>query len=69
MLQRYLKRSLPDASGVLDVQLEGGALSDTKLAAAGGLSIKRDDARNLWGALGDVFLILGRFTIAPVADR
>ena len=66
---RYLKRSLPDASGVLDVQLEGGALSDTKLAAAGGLSIKRDDARNLWGALGDVFLILGRFTIAPVADR
>jgi len=31
----------------------------------GGLSIKRNGLRNLWGSLGDTMLILGRFTAAP----
>lgn len=34
----------------------------------GGLVIKRNDWRNGFGALGDVFLILGRFNVAPPKD-
>jgi len=35
----------------------------------GGCVIKRNDWRNLWGSLGDVMLILGRFTLAePVPE-
>ena len=30
----------------------------------GGLSIKRTNAFNLWGALGDVNLILGRYSLS-----
>ena len=29
------------------------------LLTEGGLTIKRNSARNLWGGLGDIFLILG----------
>ena len=36
----------------------------TFLLSKGGLSIKRNDWRNLWGSLGDVMLILGRFSAA-----
>ena len=36
-----------------------------QLLTSGGLTIKRNDIRNLWGALGDVMLILGRFSVAP----
>jgi hypothetical protein len=34
------------------------------LLTKGGIQIKGNGAKNLWGALGDVFLILGRFTIS-----
>jgi len=34
----------------------------------GGLTIKRNDARNLWGAFGDVMLILGRFSLSTPAE-
>jgi hypothetical protein len=30
----------------------------------GGLSIRRNDWRNLWGTIGDVMLILGRYTLS-----
>ena len=32
----------------------------------GGCTIKRNDVRNLWGSLGDVMLILGRFSVAEL---
>ena len=35
--------------------------SGALLVAEGGLTVKRNDARNLWGALGETNLILGRF--------
>ena len=35
-----------------------------ELLTIGGVSIKGNGAKNLWGVLGDVFLILGRFTIS-----
>ena len=35
----------------------------------GGLTIKRNDWRNGFGALGEVFLILGRFNLAPIAEQ
>ena len=38
-------------------------------ALTGGLTIKRNDWRNGFGALGDVFLILGRFNLAPIAEQ
>ena len=38
-----------------------------KLATSGGLSLKVNDVRNLWGALGEVNIILGRFTVAAVS--
>ena len=34
------------------------------LLTKGGIQVKGNGAKNLWGALGDVFLILGRFTIS-----
>ena len=43
----------------------GGAAQVVK---DGGLTIKRNDFRNGFGALGDVFLILGRFNVAPAND-
>ena len=39
-----------------------------QVLTSGGLTIKRNDARNLWGALGDVNLILGRFSASPASD-
>ena len=33
----------------------------------GGLTIKRNDVRNLWGSLGDVMLILGRFSVTSAS--
>ena len=53
-------RSLPGGAGALP------AHAGMALAAEGGLSIKVNDGRNLWGAFGDVFHILGRFSVAPV---
>ena len=35
-----------------------------QLLTQGGMTIKRNDARNLFGALGDVNLILGRFSVS-----
>jgi hypothetical protein len=35
-----------------------------ELLTTGGVQIKGNSAKNLWGALGDVFLILGRFAIS-----
>ena len=29
---------------------------------------RRNDARNLWGAFGDVMLILGRFSLSTPAE-
>ena len=40
-----------------------GAPSGAQLLTRGGLNIKRNDARNLFGAFGDVYLILGKFTL------
>lgn len=37
---------------------------EVEVLTKGGMSIRRNDARNLWGGLGDVFLILGRFSVA-----
>ena len=36
-----------------------------QLLTKGGLTIKRNDWRNGFGALGDVMLILGKFSISP----
>ena len=33
----------------------------------GGLSIKKSDARNLWGAFGEGFFTLGNFRVTAVA--
>ena len=41
------------------------APSGLRLLSRGGLSIKRNDLRNLYGALGDVYLILGKAGYAP----
>jgi hypothetical protein len=38
-----------------------------ELLTRGGISIKRNDARNLFGALGDVFLIMGKYSLAEAA--
>ena len=56
---RILRRALPDSEGCFQ------GPGDLQLAQGGGLSIKRNDARNLWGFAGDVYLILGKFTVAP----
>ena len=37
--------------------------SGVQLLDAGGLTIKRNDWRNGWGAFGDVMLILGRYSL------
>ena len=36
-----------------------------RILTQGGLTIKRNGLTNLYGALGDVNLILGKFTFAP----
>ena len=55
----FLKQSLPDRRGSLDgprgVQIAGG----------GGVSVKANGAVNLFGALGDVYHVLGRFDTKP----
>lgn len=69
------KAALP--AGILD----GGAVDRDGLTAQvvegpggvylldkGGLSIKRNDFRNLWGSLGDVMLILGKFSVQAAAS-
>ena len=43
------------------VRAPGGA----QLLARGGLSVLRNDARNLFGALGDTYFILGKFKVSP----
>lgn len=55
---RQVLGSLPE-----DVMKVSGGVVLTK---QGGLTIKRNDARNMFGALGDVNLILGRFSISAV---
>ena len=56
-----LLSSLPDKV----VASESGSV---EVLTRGGISIKRNAARNLFGALGDVFLILGKFSIAEAAS-
>ena len=57
---RELMGSLPDDL----MEGPGGLL----LRNSGGLTIKRNDVRYLYGALGDVNLILGRFSLSARAD-
>jgi len=65
------KESLPDGimNGAVDMPngRAAGAVAGpggVYLLDNGGCSIKRNDFRNLWGALGDVMLILGRFSVS-----
>lgn len=58
-----LQRSLPGPQGVIPGP--GGV----QLAAGGVLSVKANSASNLWGALGDRFHIIGRFSFTPIAGR
>ena len=56
-----------------DEQLEGatfpaGDSDSLLLLKEGGLTIKKNGITNLYGALGDVSLILGRFTLGTVAS-
>jgi len=39
-----------------------------RILAGGGLTIKKNTLLNLWGALGDVNLILGRFSLGAAKD-
>jgi len=50
---------LPDGKRAGVLEGPGGLF----LLDQGGCTIKRNDFRNLWGSLGDVMLILGRFTV------
>ena len=52
-----LRSAMPDGSGYVDGP--GGV----RVAGGGGLSIKNNDAKNLWGFLGEVYFILGRFSV------
>lgn len=51
------KKALPDSRG----SLEGP--DGVEIAAAGGISIKANGPKNLWGGLGDVYHILGKFEV------
>ena len=42
---------------------------DVYVLDQGGCSVKRNDFRNLWGSLGDVMLILGRFSVAALVPE
>lgn len=53
--------SLPD-------EAVASADGTAEVLTRGGLSVKRNDARNLFGALGDVFLIIGRYSLAARAN-
>ena len=55
------KKALPDSRG----SLQGP--DGIEVAAAGGVSIKANGPKNLFGALGDVYHILGRFEVKPAA--
>jgi hypothetical protein len=59
---KRLMSSLPDKV----VASESGS---AEVLTRGGISIKRNDARNLFGALGDVFLILGKYSLAEARPR
>ena len=56
------KKALPDSRGSLE-----GPDGVVEIAAAGGVSIKANGPKNLFGALGDVYHILGRFEVKPAA--
>jgi hypothetical protein len=45
--------------------IEGPGPGGTGVLNEGGLTIKKNGLANLYGALGDVNLILGRYTISP----
>ena len=51
-----------------DAGLVATGRSGVQVVKDGGLTIKRNDFRNGFGALGDIFLILGRFNVAPAND-
>ena len=53
-----------DAMGVQPSEVIDGP-GGVGLLRQGGLTIKRNDASNLFGLLGDVMLILGRFSVSP----
>jgi len=54
---KSLLSSLPD-------ETVATADGTAELLTRGGISLKRNDARNLFGALGDVYLILGRYSLS-----
>ena len=57
---------MPDGSKAGIVAGPGGVY----LLDKGGCSIKRNDFRNLWGSLGDVMLILGKWSVAePIPEK
>ena len=56
---------MPDGSKAGAVEGPGGVY----VLNQGGVSIKRNDWRNLWGSLGDVMLILGRFSVQAAPAR
>lgn len=55
----------PGAASPLDAEPAGvvGGPGGVQLLDKGGLSIKRSDWRNVWGAFGDGFFILGKFRV------
>lgn len=68
------KESLPD--GIIDgaINMPDGELAGVVegpggvyILDKGGLSVKANKALNLWGALGDVMHILGRYTVASTS--
>jgi hypothetical protein len=60
--QQAIQLAEAGPGGVMSVSGGKAAL----LTQGGGLTIKRNSARNLWGGLGDVFFILGKFTLGEV---
>ena len=56
----YLKRAMPGRARVGLLAAPGGVL----LGDAGGLSIRADGLSTLWGLAGEVFYILGTFSVA-----
>lgn len=60
---QFYRGVLPDDGFCVEGQKGAFVVKD------GGLTIKRNDWRNGFGALGEVFLILGRFNLAPIAEQ
>mgnify|MGYP006142217561 CR=1 FL=1 len=56
----YLKRAMPGRARVGLLAAPGGVL----LGDAGGLSIRAEGPESLWGLAGEVFFILGTFSVA-----